>query len=58
MIPVSRSDGVDVGLAADGAEILNRVARVLRSYPEADTVPRAAITLSYAQSIGNLSTNG
>lgn len=58
MIPVSRSGGADVESAADGGEILNRVARVLRSYPEADTAPRAAITLSYAQSIdGSIAAN-
>ena len=42
----------------DCEEILNRVARILRLYPEADTAPRAAITLSYAQSIdGSIAAN-
>ncbi len=58
MIAVSRSASVNIASAGDGTEILNRVARVLRSYPEADTAPRAAITLSYAQSIdGSIAAN-
>ena len=58
MIAVSKSVGVNIASAGEGAEILNRVSRVLRSYPEADTAPRAAITLSYAQSIdGSIAAN-
>jgi 3,4-dihydroxy 2-butanone 4-phosphate synthase/GTP cyclohydrolase II len=58
MIAVSRIGVADVEPVVAGAEILNRVATILRSYPGADTAPRAAVTLSYAQSIdGSIAAN-